>query len=426
MSLRDWFRTPSPGPAAGWPIGSLFLVAFLVRMAGVGLDLAFVPGYLEAADTSGAYYPIAGSLTAGDGYRLNGSAEDASRIAPVLPLWLAALMAVAGADPPLWVVGTFNAAFRAGGVVCLYLVARRYFGHPAARWATVLYVIDPWETFWVGFVLKESLAVPLVLLSVWLLARLHHQPSAGRAWAAGLTIGLATLTRFPDLVLWPVAGYLLLRVARPFAPERWGRLRRAGGLFLHLTLATLLVLSPWLVRNWAVVGQPVLSPHFAGRKFYTSYGPGIEMERDGYYAPRGIDHTMLAEADREQAPWEREGSLFRRTLGHIASNPGELAERLGARVVNTWRPTFAGASARNWVVLGIPYCFLLAVSLIGIVRVVWRRIPCPALAATTVALVGMHLVFWGEIRNRQYVMPLLYAFGGVALARPVRPEPPPG
>jgi hypothetical protein len=134
---------------------------------------------------------------------------------------------------------------------------------------------------------------------------------------------------------------------------------------------------------------------------------------------------MLAEADREQPPWEREGSLFRRTLGHILTHPGELAERVGARVMNTWRPTFAGGSARNWVVLGVPYCLLLALSLAGIAVVAWRRVPCPALAAATIALIGMHLVFWGEIRNRQYMMPLLYAFGGAAVARPVRPDPPP-
>jgi len=29
----------------------------------------------------------------------------------------------------------------------------------------------------------------------------------------------------------------------------------------------------------------------------------------------------------------------------------------------------------------------------------------------------IHLIFWGEIRNRQYLTPLLFAFGGLALER---------
>jgi len=48
-----------------------------------------------------------------------------------------------------------------------------------------------------------------------------------------------------------------------------------------------------LLRNWAVMGQPTLSSHFAGQYFYTSNGPGIEMEQDGYYSPQGIDRELL-------------------------------------------------------------------------------------------------------------------------------------
>src|SRR5947209_17824272 len=111
-------------------------------------------------------------------------------------------MQASGPDLPVWLVGAGNAVFRALAVVLLYALAWRYFGARAAAWAAALYLADPWEWLWVGFVLKEALAVPLFLLAVLALARLADRPAWRWAWAAGAAIGLAALARFPNLALW--------------------------------------------------------------------------------------------------------------------------------------------------------------------------------------------------------------------------------
>src|SRR5437867_5039578 len=110
--------------------------------------------FLLPDDTRSVYLPIARSLPAGLGYRLDGDAVEASRIAPLLPLWLSLLMRVCGGDMPVWLIGLFNAAFRAAACVLLYRLTRRYFGERAARAAALLYLIDPWEWLWVGYVAK--------------------------------------------------------------------------------------------------------------------------------------------------------------------------------------------------------------------------------------------------------------------------------
>src|SRR5205807_287761 len=61
-------------------------------------------------------------------------------------------------------------------------------------------------------------------------------------------------------------------------------------------------------------------------------------------------------------------------------------------------------------------CVLMALSLSGMVEASRERIPCLPLTAPLAVLGAVHLAFYGEIRNRQYLTPLLYAFGGLALA----------
>jgi len=405
-----------PGEARPWPWWQVWGLAFLVRLLGVGFGLWLTPGFLVADDTRGLYYPIARSLAAGHGFRANGSYVLGSCAPPLFTLWLALLMRVAGPDLPVWLPGLFNAAFRAGGVVLLYQVARRYFGEKAGRWAAVLYLADPWEALWVGYVLKESLGVPLLLLTLWMLSRLADEPRARWAWGAGLAIGLATLARFPNLALWVAAAGVLLVGGRTSSAPGGTSWRRTGVLFGYLTAATGIVLLPWVLHNWQVVGQPVLCPHFVGRKFYTSNGPGIEMERDGYYSPQGVDRSMVATLAREKTPWQVEGYLLFTTVRHVATHPQEAAQRVAVKLVNMWQPTFQNSSSRNWLVLGWPYCLLMGLSLGGVVLVMRRRTSCPVLWVPLLTLVCLHLVFWGEIRNRQYLTPLLFAFGGVALA----------
>jgi len=398
-----------------WFLWKLWAAAFLARLAGVGLGMFLFPEWLIPPDTDSAYLPIARNLAAGLGYQTGPSIN--ATIPPLLPCWLALLMQATGPELPIWLFGLFSAAFRAGGLVLVYLLGQRYFGPRTGFLGALLYLLDPWEAFWAGFVIKEQLAVPLFLLAVWLLGRLDDQRSILFACAAGAVIGLATLARFPAGGLWVVAFLLVFRLRQLPGGWCWGNLRRAAGLYLCLTLSMLAVLSPWLVRNWILVGQPVLSYHFAGQYFYTSNGPGIEMEKDGYYSPKGIDGGLLGEAYATRPPWQKEGYLFSYTLNYIVNHPGETLQRVLTKAINMWQPTFAGSSLRNWLFLGIPYCAEMLFCLAGL-WIAWRqRLPCPAVLIPLLFFFVVHLVFWGEIRNRQYLTPLLFVFGGLALDR---------
>lgn len=403
----------------------LWLAAFLARLIGVGLGMWLYPGWLVPPDTAGAYLPVARSLAAGHGYQTGPGAFNTT-IPPLLPCWLALLMQATGPDLPVWLPGIFNAVFRAAGVVLVYLLGQRYFGHRVGLLGALVYLCDPWEAFWAGLVMKEPLAVPLFLLTVWLLSRLDDRRSVGLACAAGATAGLATLARFPCAGLLPAAFLVLMRPGSLPAGRRLASAGRALGLFACLAAAMLAVLSPWLVRNWMLVGQPILSEHFAGQYMYTGNGPGIQMEQDGYYMPKGIGEQAPGEA-YAKPPWAKEAHLFSWTLEYLVTHPGEALKRLLSKVVNMWRPTFAGSSPRNLVLLAVPYCLEMALALAGLVIAGWRRLACPAVWIPLAFFVCVHLAFWGEIRNRQYLTPLLFVFAGLALDRLFfrRPAPEP-
>jgi uncharacterized membrane protein AbrB (regulator of aidB expression) len=120
---------------------------------------------------------------------------------------------------------------------------------------------------------------------------------------------------------------------------------------------------------------------------------------------------------RDTNPTGVEVQLARRTLVHMVSHPLEVVRRTQGKLVNMWRPTFAEASRRNALMLGAPYVALMLLSMAGAVLALRLRIPAPALYATLAVFLSVHIVFRGEIRNRQYVTPLLYTFAGLAISR---------
>lgn len=387
------------------------LIALVFRIAGMLLSQRYLP--VVAADTIGAYLPIAHSLLAGTGFTIAGSAIAASRIPPLFPLWLAALSFVSGSPVPVALAGLGNALFRAAACALLFVIARRYFGRRAAFGAVLLYVLDPWEALWVGFLLKESLAIPLVLLSAWLLARAAEKRRPSDVVLLGIAIGVATLARVANGVLWFAAVAAMWRAHRA---KRWG-IRSIASAVAILSLSMLVTVSPWMIRNWRVIGEPVLTPHFVGRKLFTSNWPTIEHETDGYYGPRGVDEAIIARAgDESRHPLQQDARLTRLTLAAVLRHPAEFPARIGSKIVNMWRPTFGVHSRRNDLLLGLPYIVLVVVSLAGIALALRRHVPAPAIGWPLLVFFVTHLVFRGEIRNRQYLMPFLYAYGGLAVA----------
>jgi len=394
-------------------VWAVVLCSLVVKLAGVAYMQRYLAWNLVAPDTRDQYRPLAVSLVEGRGYQFHGDHADATRIAPGFPVFLAAIYGVAGPDAPTWLIGAINAVLRTLTTIVVFALASRAFGGWAAWWAAVVHALDPWEAFWTAFVLKESLAVLLSVFAMLAVASALESPTFIRGIAAGVAIAVAALTRYASLGL---AGAAIALVV-------WRRhaLRSGGAVRLAVTLAAGLVigLAPWLVRNAGVYGRPMLYLH-SGYAFYVSNGPGTERVRDtsGYAGSSAIDASASADvARRHPGPVERDAAYLAAATAHAASHPLETALTAGARLANMWRPTFAGASAINVLVLGGSHVVLLIAAVVGW-RVDWKHGGDAPARAVVYAAVGfyllLHLLFWSEIRYRQYVTPFLAMFAGVA------------
>jgi hypothetical protein len=385
---------------------------------GVKLAALVAMGSQEALvtkDFSASYRPMALELLAGKGFVLKGSEAEAGRIPPVFPAFLAGVYSGFGVDCPLWVLGALNAVFRSLTSGLVYVLGSGLVGQRAAVVAATVHALDPWEAFWVGFAGKDSLAILLFVGACVAIQRGLDSEGLGAALTAGLAVGVASLTRYASLGLLPCGLFVVVAQATRDPSQR----RRAAGKCLAIAAGTLIALVPWLVRNQRVYGQPILTPHFVGRYLYVSNGPGVESQaiQRGYATahPAG-DYTATVER-MPGTPVEKEWAFLGGAIHHVTAHPVAVARVLAAKFVSTWRPTFEGASARNWLILGLPYCVFMGLALAGLARALVASKPM-TLPLTLLALFGLlHVLLLADIRFRAYLTPLLALFVGLALER---------
>src|SRR4051812_43785128 len=155
---------------------------------------------------------------------------------------------------PSWVGLDSYAAHRvlscllgAAAVVLIGMLGRRVGGPRIGPVAAALAALYPALWMLDSSLRSESLYLPLVALVLLLAYRLVDAPTWRRAAALGLAIGLAALTRGEAALLVLLLGVPLLALV-----PRGGRVRVATALVAGF----LVVVGPWLVRNWITFDRP--------------------------------------------------------------------------------------------------------------------------------------------------------------------------
>jgi 4-amino-4-deoxy-L-arabinose transferase-like glycosyltransferase len=233
------------------------LLAFLLRLGFVfwGPDSASRPGDRR-------YYRTATNLLTGHGYSQDESPPYRPQLAnvPAYTFFIASVYVVAGerqnavrvAQAALDVLTSVLVAFLA------FSLAPSKLKKTAAFAALVIYGFASWFTMiWTTCILTETLAIFLTTLTL-VLCVVALRESRKSWWAlAGLTTGLAILTR-PDSVLL-LAALLLFLLGCALAKRVWLPVVNMAVLVLAMTLT----LAPWTVRNYLVfrVAEPLASEY---------------------------------------------------------------------------------------------------------------------------------------------------------------------
>lgn len=200
-------------------------------------------------------------------------------------------------------------------VVLIFYVGVRFYGPKAAALGSAIYALWPTLIWLAGFPQKETLSIALVCLNAASILVPPRPARLGwrRAMAFGGSWGALALTQPALALLPPLLGLSLLRRFPLRATVAFGL--RAGVILL-------LVMGPWWVRNYAVLGRFVPLTTSAGWALWVGNNPGAT----GDWMPPPPDLIGLPEGEMS----ERAAS---KALRWIAENPSEFLVRAARKII---------------------------------------------------------------------------------------------
>jgi 4-amino-4-deoxy-L-arabinose transferase-like glycosyltransferase len=174
--------------------------------------------------------------------------------------------------------------------------------------------------------LSEALYLPLLAFYISYLIRSTREPTVNDVALAGVAFGLSMLTK-ETLIAFPLVLPLLLM---------WARLglREILRYLLVFTAVVVLVLSPWLARNYHVFGDILYTERTAAIRY--------QLTGTGYLSPRFEERvegreSPVSESDRLYSYYQRFGrtsDLWR--VGFLLNDPATYARYVFSRLVEFW------------------------------------------------------------------------------------------
>lgn len=331
---------------------------------------------------------------------------------PLYPLCLAAAFTAA---PPREAALGLHLGLGVGAVLATYLAARWLELGDGALLAALFVAFDPLLLHQSTLFMTETLATFLAALAWMLLVAQGRRPRIWLAAAAGVTLGLAALTR-PTFLMWwaPLSVVALV----------WGSAlgtRRAALAFAAGAAACLL---PWTARNQLALGAPTATTTHGGYTLLLANNPEFyEFARSGAWgatwSSEALDRELLATLPPIERPADelaRDRKCHELAVGFMRADPRGFAWSSLVRFGAFWGlvPHHVGAEesrADRWLrySVGLWYgaCYLLALAgLAALGRRGWRPPWLWALLAAA-AFSGVHAVYWSNLRMRAPLTPML-------------------
>jgi 4-amino-4-deoxy-L-arabinose transferase-like glycosyltransferase len=217
------------------------------------------------------YASIGRSVLRGQGFAIAGKPN--SLRPPLLPLAGAASMLLYGEQLDDSVLRVTNCVFALLGLLCVYGFAAVAFDRSTGLVAAALLGISPFFWTFVPFFLSEIPFLAFFAAAVWFFyfGAYLHQRFFLWSW---ICWALAFLTRYTASLFLPV---IVL-----FVPMAWWmggpdtRRRLSSRAFFLSPLAGLLLLLPWLIREYVTFGNPLAGVKEASRQLQV-YLPSVSM-----------------------------------------------------------------------------------------------------------------------------------------------------
>lgn len=212
----------------------IFFIALTLR---VGFSI--LVNKTETVGDEVEYDTIGYNLASGHGFSIEPGNPTPIR-APLYPAMLSVVYLIAGHSITAAVL--IQSVLGALTCVCVFILSRHLFGIRIAFLAGLLSALYPVTIAYGATLLSETLFTFLFVLSILLIFFSFNSISLPFSFAAGITLGLATLTR-PTTILFPFAIALALLLAghvNLYALKKW----------MMMCCGFLIIIAVWMGRNY--------------------------------------------------------------------------------------------------------------------------------------------------------------------------------
>lgn len=379
----------------------LFISVLLVRLIVQYYTGTFV--YPEVWE----YEAIVNNFIAGKGLALDLYGTTYYSLAtPLYPLLCALVYSLTGHSfLAMAVVQAFISSFMC---IVIFWIGRHIFSNGVGLLAALLTAFHPGIIIYTAKFHAFVLDSLLICLTVWLLIKLKESPTLLNQFKLGLSFGLAMLTRSTIIL---------------FLPFSWLWLKkRSKKLFFVYILISLILLSPWLIRNYLIYRKVLIvstsanvfwrgnNPLATGTSLAASGKPMLEEAKDFYSSIYG-----KSEMEQNRIFWNE-------SFKFIRNNPMKFVKLFFRKFFYFWwfAPTTGSEYKKEWLsIYKIFYSVILLFSLLGIFGIKklssLRRYDALIVILLMSVIAIAQSLFYVETRHRWAIEPLLLIFAAKGL-----------
>jgi len=254
-------------------------------------------------------------------------------VGPIYPLLLAFIYGVFGLKSYGMVI-ILHAVLGAASAVLAYKTGELLFGKVYAWIPYGLTLGYPLFAFWGLYVLTEVTYVFSITLFLYLLALYAQQverPKLLTLLSLGAAIGISILIRPLLLLYFPVLGLWIFWMHR-------GRLKIALRDFGIILVMTILVMSPWLIRNALKYHQFIPVSNYGSYEMYVGNNPLTITDSYFYFSQPSYD-PEVKERIEKLTILEQEKEYKQLAVSYILDHPIQFLKRTLEKETNLfWQP----------------------------------------------------------------------------------------
>jgi len=373
------------GKNSGKIVFIFFLLAFIIRIIFVfSLKTKFY------FDDEYEYWKIVNNFITGKGLIVSETLK--AYRPPLYPLFL---VLFAKLNTGITGIRIVQALLSSVSCIFIYFLARKVFNEKIAIFSLAISSVYPFFIFYSGFLLTETLFIFLVICCIYAFIKLaESRVSPVYGFIPGIFAGLAGLCR-PTMELFFPFCLLFIILSKASCVVKFKKIVFAMAGFI-------IILTPWIIRNFIVLGSFVPGTTMGGAVFWEGNNPYSDGGPCRYF-PEGV--WQIEESKRDQV-------FYKLTIDCIKQNPKRFAWLLWNKFIRFWNvvPNASEYTKTIYRIISVfSFGLMLPFFVLGIF-VSPRNLNTLFLTGMIVFFTVFHMIFLASIRYRVAIEPFVIMF----------------